>query len=118
MKIEPFMTNHVSFCFFACFFKLIKLLGKKNLFESSIMPLHFVFLAFFLKITYFIIITYFCLQDWGLNSKLHTLKVGTLLSEPHLPSILLWIFCRWGLVNCSPKLASGCGPSDLSLPSS
>jgi hypothetical protein len=37
--------------------------------------------------------------DWGLTSGLHTCKVGTLLLEPHLQSILLWLFWRWGLEN-------------------
>jgi hypothetical protein len=32
--------------------------------------------------------------DWGLNSGLHACKGGTLLLEPHLQSILLWLFWR------------------------
>jgi hypothetical protein len=35
--------------------------------------------------------------DWGLNSGLHIFKAGTLLLEPYLQSILLWLFWRWGL---------------------
>jgi hypothetical protein len=40
--------------------------------------------------------------DCHLNSGLHTCKVGTLLLEPNLQSILLWLFWRWGggLMNC------------------
>jgi hypothetical protein len=30
--------------------------------------------------------------DWGLNSGLYTCKVGASLLEPHLQSILLWLF--------------------------
>jgi hypothetical protein len=30
--------------------------------------------------------------DWGLNSGFHNYKAGTLLVEPHLPFILLWLF--------------------------
>jgi hypothetical protein len=31
---------------------------------------------------------------------------------------LLWLFCRWGLTNSLPGLASNLDPPDLSLPSS
>jgi hypothetical protein len=41
--------------------------------------------------------------DWGLNSWLHACKA--LLLEPHLESILLWLFWRWSLVNYLPGLA-------------
>jgi hypothetical protein len=35
--------------------------------------------------------------DWGLNSGLCAGKAGALLLEPHLQSILLWLFWRgWG----------------------
>jgi hypothetical protein len=34
-------------------------------------------------------------QDWSLNSGLCTCKVGTVLLEPDLLSILLWLFWRW-----------------------
>jgi hypothetical protein len=44
-----------------------------------------------------------CVSDWGLNSRLHACKVSTLLLEPHLQSILLWLFWRWG----SPALFQG-----------
>jgi hypothetical protein len=45
------------------------------------------------------------LGDWGLNAGLCTCKAGTLLLEPHVQSILLWLFWRGGLVNCFPGLA-------------
>jgi hypothetical protein len=45
--------------------------------------------------------------DWGLNLGLCTCKAGALLLEPHLQSILLWLFWRWGLVFV-PRLASNC----------
>jgi hypothetical protein len=35
--------------------------------------------------------------DWGLNSGLHIHKASVLLLEPHLQSILLWLFWRWGV---------------------
>jgi hypothetical protein len=34
-----------------------------------------------------------------LNSGLHACKAGTLPLEPHLQSILLWLFWRWGGVS-------------------
>jgi hypothetical protein len=37
---------------------------------------------------------FFFLWDWSLNSGLHACKVHTLLLEPHLLSILLWLFWR------------------------
>jgi hypothetical protein len=40
-----------------------------------------------------------------LNLGLPTCKAGTLSLEPHLQSILLWLFCRWGLANYFPRLA-------------
>jgi hypothetical protein len=36
------------------------------------------------------------LWDWGLNSGFQTFKEGALPLEPHLQSILLWLFWRWG----------------------
>jgi hypothetical protein len=42
---------------------------------------------------------------WGLNSGLCGCKAGALLLEPHLQSILLWLFWRWGLLNYLPRLA-------------
>jgi hypothetical protein len=56
----------------------------------------------------------FCRE--GLNSGLHGCKVDTLLLEPHFQSILLWLFWRWSLLNCLPKLFLNCDPPDLSLP--
>jgi hypothetical protein len=46
------------------------------------------------------------------------LKAGDLPLGPHLPFILLWLFWRWGLENCFPRLASNRDPPNLSLPSS
>jgi hypothetical protein len=34
--------------------------------------------------------------DLGFNSGLYGCKAGTLLLEPHLQPILLWLFWRWG----------------------
>jgi hypothetical protein len=45
------------------------------------------------------IVRFFFLWDWGLKSRLCTCKTHTFLHEPHLQSILLWLFWRWGLVN-------------------
>jgi hypothetical protein len=54
-----------------------------------------------------------------LNSGLFTCKAGTLLHEPHLQSILLWLFCRWSWgAQYLPGLALNCDPPHLSLPSS
>jgi hypothetical protein len=47
-----------------------------------------------------------CVCDWDLNSGLGAGKVGILLLEPHLPSILLWLFWKWGLARLSAQLAS------------
>jgi hypothetical protein len=38
--------------------------------------------------------------------------------EPHLQSILLRLFWRWGLMNYLPGLVSSHNPPDLSFPSS
>jgi hypothetical protein len=38
--------------------------------------------------------------------------------EPHIQSILLWLFWRWGFRNYLPGLASSLDPPDLSLLSS
>jgi hypothetical protein len=34
--------------------------------------------------------------DWSLNLKFHACKAGALPYEPHLQSVLLWLFWRWG----------------------
>jgi hypothetical protein len=47
----------------------------------------------------------------------HTFKAGTLLFEPHLQSILPWLFWRCGFVNCLIGPTLKCDPPDLSLPS-
>jgi hypothetical protein len=54
----------------------------------------------------------------GLNSGLCACKSGALPLEPHLQSILLWLFWRWYFMNYLPLLALNCDPPDLSLPSS
>jgi hypothetical protein len=56
--------------------------------------------------------------NWSLNSRLSDCKAGALLLDPHLQSILLWLFWRCGLMTYFPKLVSNCDPQDLSLPSS
>jgi hypothetical protein len=38
---------------------------------------------------------FFFLWDWSLNSGLCAYKVDTVMLEPHLQSILLWLFWRW-----------------------
>jgi hypothetical protein len=65
----------------------------------------------------------FCFwSNWGLNSalclqsyKANNHKAGTLLLEPHLQSILLWLFWRWGLKNYLAGLASNVQTPNLSL---
>jgi hypothetical protein len=56
--------------------------------------------------------------DWDLNSGLHTCKAGTLLLKPHLQSILLWLFWRWGLAIYLHGLALNLDPPNLSLTNS
>jgi hypothetical protein len=56
--------------------------------------------------------------DWGLNSGLCTCKAGAVPLEPHLHSILLWLFWRWGLENYLSPWASNHNLPDLSLPKS
>jgi hypothetical protein len=53
-------------------------------------------------------------ECWGLNFR----ASGTLLLEPHLQSIFLWLFWRYGLKNYLPGLASNLHPPNLSFPSS
>jgi hypothetical protein len=53
----------------------------------------------------------------GLESELRVLcKAGALPLKPHLQSIVLWLFWRWGLLNYLPGLASNHSPLDLGLP--
>jgi hypothetical protein len=49
---------------------------------------------------------FFFFMDLGLNSGLCDCKAGTLPLEPHLQSIFLWLFWRWGLTNYLHGLAS------------
>jgi hypothetical protein len=60
---------------------------------------------------------FFFLVDQGLNSGLCTCKASVLLLEPHLQSILLWLFGRWGLKKYLPRLALNSNPPDLRLSS-
>jgi hypothetical protein len=55
--------------------------------------------------------------DWHLNLGLRICKAGVLPLEPHLQSILLWLFWRWGSC-CLLGLASNLHLLDPSLPSS
>jgi hypothetical protein len=55
--------------------------------------------------------------DCSWNSGLHTHKADALL-EPHLQSILHWLFWRWDLANFLPMLALNHYPPNLSIPSS
>jgi hypothetical protein len=60
----------------------------------------------------------FLFVDWGLNSGLCTCKAATLPLDPHLQSILLWLFWRWSFLNYWPRLALNLDPAYLNLPSS
>jgi hypothetical protein len=60
---------------------------------------------------------FFFSWDCGLNSGFHFCKAGALPLEPHLQSILVWLFWKWGS-HYLPRLASNCHSSDLSFPSS
>jgi hypothetical protein len=53
----------------------------------------------------------FSLVGLEFNSSLHNCKAGSLLPEPRLQFILLWLFCRWYLSNYLP----GC-PRTVILP--
>jgi hypothetical protein len=53
-----------------------------------------------------------------LNLSFTLCKADALLLEPHLQSISLWLFWRWGLANYLLGLVSKCDPPDLSLPNS
>jgi hypothetical protein len=44
--------------------------------------------------------------DWGLTQGLCAHEASTQLLEPHLQSILFWLFLRWGLENYLPRLVS------------
>jgi hypothetical protein len=57
-------------------------------------------------------------KDWGLNSWLHSCKAGALQLEPHLQSILLWLFWSFSLMNSLPWLALNHDPPNLSPPRS
>jgi hypothetical protein len=53
---------------------------------------------------------FFPLQFWGLNSGPRACLTNALSLGPHLQSVLLWLFWRWGLENYLPWLASNCNP--------
>jgi hypothetical protein len=50
-----------------------------------------------------------------LNSRLCAHEAGTLLLEPCLQFILLWLFWRWGLENYLSGLTLNRDPPDLRL---
>jgi hypothetical protein len=58
------------------------------------------------------------LWDWGLDSGFCACKANAVPLDPHLQSILLWLYWRWGLENYLPGLASNLDLPDLSLSSS
>jgi hypothetical protein len=68
-----------------------------------------VWLDYFIHLFIYVLVVF-----GGLNSGLHACKAGTLLLEPHLQFILLWIF--WGLANYLPRVASNSDPPNLNLP--
>jgi hypothetical protein len=70
---------------------------------------------FFQLLNYYLrSIRFFFLDETrGLNSGLHTCKAGTLPLEPHLQSMLLWLFWRQGLMNYLPGLAWNHDPPNL-----
>jgi hypothetical protein len=51
------------------------------------------------------------LVELGLDSGLHTCKAGTLLLEPHLQFILLWLVWKWSLADVA-GLTLNCDPLD------
>jgi hypothetical protein len=67
------------------------------------------FVGFHQKLVFF----FFSLWDWSLNLRLGACKADTVLLEPHLQSILFWIFWRWV---SGTELASNLNPPNLSLP--
>jgi hypothetical protein len=54
-------------------------------------------------------------EGLGFELRLCTYKTGSLLLEPNLQSILLWLFWRWGLENYLFVLALNCNHPDLDL---
>jgi hypothetical protein len=61
---------------------------------------------------------FFCVVNWGLSSGLCTCKAGAFLFESHRQSTFLWLFWRWSLTNCLPRLASSYDPLALGHPCS
>jgi hypothetical protein len=51
---------------------------------------------------FYLFIYFFC--ETGFWAWLHACKAGFLPLEPHLQSILLWLFWRWGLVKYLPRI--------------
>jgi hypothetical protein len=102
------MANHEQMPFCVCVLLVIK---PRALYMASqvhttglyLQPLHFYFFRNLLivvrtlNVRSILLANFFFLWwDWGLNSGLCTCKAVTLLLEPHLQSILLWLFWRWG----------------------
>jgi hypothetical protein len=86
----------------------------KNIIVSKIVSNFWWFLTFKTNLAFL----FFFWWDCNLNSGLRTCEAGSLLLEPLLQSILLWLFWRWGLKKCLPGLASNHDSPDSIIPSS
>jgi hypothetical protein len=49
-----------------------------------------------LQYNFFLLSLSFFFGAWGVSLGLHTCEADSLSLEPHLQSILLWLFWRWG----------------------
>jgi hypothetical protein len=71
---------------------------------------------------HFLICTHECtlysFLEPGFELRALCLQTGTLPLEPHLQSILLWLFCRWGSHELFSQLDLNCSAPCLSLFSS
>jgi hypothetical protein len=71
-----------------------------NIFSCSYWPLHLDIFYYeeLVQVSYPLFqLIFFFLVGLGLNSGLHTCKVGALMLETHIQYILLWLFWRWGV---------------------
>jgi hypothetical protein len=59
-----------------------------------------------------------CVYDRGFELRARHLQIGTLPLEPHLQSILLWLFWRLCLANYLPGITTNLDPPNLSLSNS
>jgi hypothetical protein len=104
-----------------CYFPTVPLLGRDSAFLGLLSQLSSIYLSssfqnFGAMVPFSHSQLFFLV---GLEFALRTLyKAGALLLEPHLQSILLWLFLSWGLENYLPALAWNCDSPDLSLPCS